>query len=97
MQAAECLPCADTPIQIIILAPLLLCFCPQAILQSLELLLVRNYIPRRSFFIALGHDEEVGPLHPMPISGIPIGQCGEGVFTLVQFAPQLRSLQDMTW
>ncbi|XP_015996306.2 N-fatty-acyl-amino acid synthase/hydrolase PM20D1 isoform X3 [Rousettus aegyptiacus] len=30
-----------------------------AILQSLELLLVRNYIPRRSFFIALGHDEEV--------------------------------------
>ncbi|XP_066117632.1 N-fatty-acyl-amino acid synthase/hydrolase PM20D1 [Saccopteryx bilineata] len=30
-----------------------------AILQSLELLLIRNYIPRRSFFIALGHDEEV--------------------------------------
>uniref|UniRef100_A0A8D2BZ71 N-fatty-acyl-amino acid synthase/hydrolase PM20D1 n=1 Tax=Sus scrofa TaxID=9823 RepID=A0A8D2BZ71_PIG len=29
------------------------------ILQSLELLLIRNYIPRRSFFIALGHDEEV--------------------------------------
>uniref|UniRef100_A0A452SBC7 N-fatty-acyl-amino acid synthase/hydrolase PM20D1 n=1 Tax=Ursus americanus TaxID=9643 RepID=A0A452SBC7_URSAM len=30
-----------------------------AILQALELLLNRNYIPRRSFFIALGHDEEV--------------------------------------
>uniref|UniRef100_A0A8D1E2B5 Peptidase M20 dimerisation domain-containing protein n=1 Tax=Sus scrofa TaxID=9823 RepID=A0A8D1E2B5_PIG len=29
------------------------------ILQALELLLIRNYIPRRSFFIALGHDEEV--------------------------------------
>lgn len=30
-----------------------------AILQALELLLIRNYIPRRSFLIALGHDEEV--------------------------------------
>uniref|UniRef100_A0A8C0X0Y1 N-fatty-acyl-amino acid synthase/hydrolase PM20D1 n=1 Tax=Castor canadensis TaxID=51338 RepID=A0A8C0X0Y1_CASCN len=30
-----------------------------AILQALELLLIRNYIPQRSFFIALGHDEEV--------------------------------------
>lgn len=30
-----------------------------AILQALELLLIRNYIPRRSFYIALGHDEEV--------------------------------------
>ncbi|CAO2636839.1 N-fatty-acyl-amino acid synthase/hydrolase PM20D1 [Lemmus lemmus] len=30
-----------------------------AILQALELLLIRNYSPRRSFFIALGHDEEV--------------------------------------
>ncbi|KAK1329388.1 hypothetical protein QTO34_011572 [Cnephaeus nilssonii] len=30
-----------------------------AILQALELLLIRNYIPRRSFFIALGHDEEI--------------------------------------
>lgn len=30
-----------------------------AILQALELLLVRKYIPRRSFLIALGHDEEV--------------------------------------
>ncbi|KAL2770957.1 N-fatty-acyl-amino acid synthase/hydrolase PM20D1 precursor [Daubentonia madagascariensis] len=30
-----------------------------ALLQALELLLIRNYIPRRSFFIALGHDEEL--------------------------------------
>lgn len=30
-----------------------------AILQALELLLIRSYVPRRSFFIALGHDEEV--------------------------------------
>ncbi|XP_075396669.1 N-fatty-acyl-amino acid synthase/hydrolase PM20D1 isoform X2 [Tenrec ecaudatus] len=30
-----------------------------AILQALELLLLRNYVPQRSFFIALGHDEEV--------------------------------------
>ncbi|KAM6165345.1 N-fatty-acyl-amino acid synthase/hydrolase PM20D1 [Erethizon dorsatum] len=29
------------------------------ILQALELLLIRKYIPQRSFFIALGHDEEV--------------------------------------
>ncbi|ELW47741.1 putative carboxypeptidase PM20D1 [Tupaia chinensis] len=33
-----------------------------AILQALELLLMRKYIPRRSFFIALGHDEEVSGL-----------------------------------
>lgn len=30
-----------------------------AILQALELLLLRNYTPQRSFFIALGHDEEI--------------------------------------
>ncbi|XP_064129365.1 N-fatty-acyl-amino acid synthase/hydrolase PM20D1 [Loxodonta africana] len=30
-----------------------------AILQALELLLIRDYIPQRPFFIALGHDEEV--------------------------------------
>ncbi|KAI4578605.1 hypothetical protein MJG53_020859 [Ovis ammon polii x Ovis aries] len=34
-----------------------------AILQALELLLIRNYIPRRSFFIALGHDEEVSGIN----------------------------------
>ncbi|XP_074078607.1 N-fatty-acyl-amino acid synthase/hydrolase PM20D1 [Macrotis lagotis] len=30
-----------------------------AILQAMELLLRRNYVPRRSFYISLGHDEEV--------------------------------------
>lgn len=34
-----------------------------AILQALELLLIRNYTPRRSFFIALGHDEEVSGIN----------------------------------
>nr|XP_012615648.1 N-fatty-acyl-amino acid synthase/hydrolase PM20D1 [Microcebus murinus] len=34
-----------------------------ALLQALELLLIRNYIPRRSFFIALGHDEEVSGMN----------------------------------
>ncbi|XP_047377710.1 N-fatty-acyl-amino acid synthase/hydrolase PM20D1 isoform X1 [Sciurus carolinensis] len=44
-----------------------------AILQALELLLTRNYKPRRSFFIALGHDEEVEATHPKPISRAPTG------------------------
>lgn len=53
------------------------CACvPQAILQALELLLVRKYIPRRSFLIALGHDEEVQPLHPIPNSETPTGWSG---------------------
>ncbi|XP_043819640.1 N-fatty-acyl-amino acid synthase/hydrolase PM20D1 [Dromiciops gliroides] len=30
-----------------------------AILQAMELLLRRNYVPQRSFYISLGHDEEV--------------------------------------
>ncbi|XP_045392520.1 N-fatty-acyl-amino acid synthase/hydrolase PM20D1 [Lemur catta] len=34
-----------------------------ALLQALELLLLRNYIPRRSFFIALGHDEELSGMN----------------------------------
>ncbi|XP_007523184.1 N-fatty-acyl-amino acid synthase/hydrolase PM20D1 [Erinaceus europaeus] len=34
-----------------------------AILQALELLLARNYMPQRSFFIAVGHDEEVSGLN----------------------------------
>ncbi|XP_003792267.1 N-fatty-acyl-amino acid synthase/hydrolase PM20D1 [Otolemur garnettii] len=34
-----------------------------AILHALELLLIRNYIPRRSFFISLGHDEEVSGMN----------------------------------
>ncbi|XP_068930799.1 N-fatty-acyl-amino acid synthase/hydrolase PM20D1 isoform X2 [Petaurus breviceps papuanus] len=34
-----------------------------AILQAMELLLRRNYVPRRSFYISLGHDEEVSGKH----------------------------------
>ncbi|XDV45793.1 hypothetical protein PO909_013822, partial [Leuciscus waleckii] len=33
------------------------------ILQALEYLLERGYTPRRSFYIGLGHDEEVNGLH----------------------------------
>ena len=78
---------------------LLLCSCPQATLQALELLLIRKYIPQRSFYIALGHDEEVEPLHPAPTSGTPTGQrqwrgCG---LHPVRFAPQLQGLRDMVW
>lgn len=31
----------------------------QGILQALEFLLRRNYRPRRSFYVGIGHDEEV--------------------------------------
>ncbi|XP_074165074.1 LOW QUALITY PROTEIN: N-fatty-acyl-amino acid synthase/hydrolase PM20D1 [Sminthopsis crassicaudata] len=34
-----------------------------AILQAMELLLRRNYVPQRSFYISLGHDEEVSGTH----------------------------------
>ncbi|XP_072504132.1 N-fatty-acyl-amino acid synthase/hydrolase PM20D1 isoform X2 [Notamacropus eugenii] len=34
-----------------------------AILQAMELLLRRNYVPQRSFYISLGHDEEVSGNH----------------------------------
>uniref|UniRef100_F6S6G5 N-fatty-acyl-amino acid synthase/hydrolase PM20D1 n=1 Tax=Monodelphis domestica TaxID=13616 RepID=F6S6G5_MONDO len=34
-----------------------------AILQAMELLLRRNYVPQRSFYISLGHDEEVSGKH----------------------------------
>lgn len=70
MSHAQVLPLDNNPF------PLLYASVPQAILQALELLLIRNYIPRRSFFIALGHDEEVEPLHPIPISGTPMGGVG---------------------
>lgn len=35
------------------------CFFLQGILQALEFLLRRNYRPRRSFYVGIGHDEEV--------------------------------------
>lgn len=31
----------------------------QGILQALEYLLIKGYVPRRGFYIGLGHDEEV--------------------------------------
>lgn len=34
-------------------------FILQGILQALEYLLIKGYAPRRGFYIALGHDEEV--------------------------------------
>nr|XP_019774054.2 N-fatty-acyl-amino acid synthase/hydrolase PM20D1 isoform X3 [Tursiops truncatus] len=69
-----------------------------AILQALELLLIRNYIPRRSFFIALGHDEEVsGVKGAQKISallqarGIQLAFIvDEGSFILDGFIPNLQ-------
>nr|XP_017499059.2 N-fatty-acyl-amino acid synthase/hydrolase PM20D1 isoform X1 [Manis javanica]XP_036871234.1 N-fatty-acyl-amino acid synthase/hydrolase PM20D1 isoform X2 [Manis javanica] len=69
-----------------------------AILQALELLLIRNYVPRRSFFIALGHDEEVsGTNGAQKISALLqargiqlafiVDECG---FILDDFIPGLK-------
>ncbi|XP_037352774.1 N-fatty-acyl-amino acid synthase/hydrolase PM20D1 [Talpa occidentalis] len=69
-----------------------------AILQALELLVTRNYVPRRSFFIALGHDEEVsGKYGAQKISallqarGVQLAfimdECG---FVLDGFFPSLK-------
>nr|KAF6414002.1 peptidase M20 domain containing 1 [Molossus molossus] len=69
-----------------------------AILQALELLLIRNYIPRRSFFIALGHDEEVsGANGAQKISALLQARgvqlafiVDEGSFILDGFIPSLN-------
>ncbi|XP_047561369.1 N-fatty-acyl-amino acid synthase/hydrolase PM20D1 [Lutra lutra] len=69
-----------------------------AILQALELLLNRNYIPRRSFFIALGHDEEVsGHNGAQKISALLQARgvklafiVDEGDFILDGFIPYLK-------
>uniref|UniRef100_A0A8C0T2U5 N-fatty-acyl-amino acid synthase/hydrolase PM20D1 n=1 Tax=Canis lupus familiaris TaxID=9615 RepID=A0A8C0T2U5_CANLF len=69
-----------------------------AILQALELLLIRNYIPRRSFFIALGHDEEVsGQNGAQKISALLQARgvklafiVDEGNFILDGFIPYLK-------
>ncbi|XP_019505124.1 PREDICTED: N-fatty-acyl-amino acid synthase/hydrolase PM20D1 isoform X2 [Hipposideros armiger] len=69
-----------------------------AILQALELLLIRKYIPRRSFLIALGHDEEVsGEYGAQKISALLqargtqlafiVDECG---FILDGFIPNLK-------
>lgn len=69
-----------------------------AILQALELLLIRNYIPRRSFFIALGHDEEVSGAHGaqkisalLQARGVQLAFIvDEGSFILDGFIPSLK-------
>ncbi|XP_037680818.1 N-fatty-acyl-amino acid synthase/hydrolase PM20D1 isoform X5 [Choloepus didactylus] len=69
-----------------------------AILQALKLLLIRNYIPQRSFFIALGHDEEVsGKNGAQKIStllqarGVQLAFIvDEGSFILDGFVPNLK-------
>ncbi|XP_077013698.1 N-fatty-acyl-amino acid synthase/hydrolase PM20D1 isoform X2 [Tamandua tetradactyla] len=69
-----------------------------AILQALKLLLVRNYIPQRSFFIVLGHDEEVsGKKGAQKISALLQARgvqlafiVDEGSFILDGFIPNLK-------
>ncbi|KAM4861285.1 N-fatty-acyl-amino acid synthase/hydrolase PM20D1 isoform 1-T1 [Thomomys bottae] len=69
-----------------------------AILQALELLLIRNYIPRRSFFISLGHDEEVSGLNGalkiaalLQARGVKLAfLVDEGSFILDDFIPNLK-------
>ncbi|XP_036200458.1 N-fatty-acyl-amino acid synthase/hydrolase PM20D1 [Myotis myotis] len=70
-----------------------------AILQALELLLIRNYIPRRTFFIALGHDEEVSGAHGaqkisalLQARGVQLAFIvDEGSFILDGFIPSLKT------
>ncbi|XP_060220234.1 N-fatty-acyl-amino acid synthase/hydrolase PM20D1 isoform X2 [Meriones unguiculatus] len=70
----------------------------KAILQALELLLTRNYRPRRSFFIALGHDEEVYGLKGarqiaslLQARGVKLAfLVDEGSFILEGFIPKLK-------
>ncbi|XP_057585623.1 N-fatty-acyl-amino acid synthase/hydrolase PM20D1 isoform X2 [Hippopotamus amphibius kiboko] len=67
-------------------------------LMALELLLIRNYIPRRSFFIALGHDEEVSGVNGaqeisalLQARGIQLAFIvDEGSFILDGFIPNLK-------
>ncbi|XP_029394549.1 N-fatty-acyl-amino acid synthase/hydrolase PM20D1 [Mus pahari] len=69
-----------------------------AILHALELLLIRNYSPKRSFFIALGHDEEVsGSKGAQKISALLQARgvqlaflVDEGSFILEGFIPNLE-------
>ncbi|KAM5238154.1 N-fatty-acyl-amino acid synthase/hydrolase PM20D1 [Ctenodactylus gundi] len=69
-----------------------------AILQALKLLLTRNYIPRRSFFIALGHDEEISGTNGalkmsalLQARGIQLAFIvDEGSFILDDFIPSLK-------
>lgn len=65
----------------------------------MQLLLIRNYIPQRSFFIALGHDEEVSGLHGaqkisalLQARGVQLAfVVDEGSFILDGFIPSLKT------
>ncbi|XP_053461252.1 N-fatty-acyl-amino acid synthase/hydrolase PM20D1 isoform X2 [Nycticebus coucang] len=69
-----------------------------AILHALELLLIRNYIPRRSFFISLGHDEELSGMNGaqkisalLQARGIQLAFIvDEGSFILNGFIPNIK-------
>ncbi|XP_034368595.1 N-fatty-acyl-amino acid synthase/hydrolase PM20D1 [Arvicanthis niloticus] len=69
-----------------------------AILHALELLLIRNYSPKRSFFIALGHDEEVfGTKGAQQMAAVLQARgvqlaflVDEGSFILEDFIPNLK-------
>ncbi|XP_028925763.1 N-fatty-acyl-amino acid synthase/hydrolase PM20D1 isoform X2 [Ornithorhynchus anatinus] len=68
------------------------------ILQALELLLEQNYVPRRSFYVSLGHDEEVsGKRGAVQISSLLQSRgvtlafiVDEGSFILDGFIPNLQ-------
>ncbi|XP_007951532.1 N-fatty-acyl-amino acid synthase/hydrolase PM20D1 [Orycteropus afer afer] len=69
-----------------------------AILQALELLLIRKHIPQRSFFIALGHDEEVSGVNGaqkisalLQTRGVQLAFIvDEGGFILDGFIPNIK-------
>nr|AAH63477.1 Peptidase M20 domain containing 1 [Homo sapiens]BAF83475.1 unnamed protein product [Homo sapiens] len=68
-----------------------------ALLQALELLLIRKYIPRRSFFISLGHDEESSGTGAQRISALLQSRgvqlafiVDEGGFILDDFIPNFK-------
>uniref|UniRef100_A0A8C3YGV5 N-fatty-acyl-amino acid synthase/hydrolase PM20D1 n=1 Tax=Catagonus wagneri TaxID=51154 RepID=A0A8C3YGV5_9CETA len=69
------------------------------ILQALELLLIRNYVPQRSFFIALGHDEEVSGINGAQKMSALLQARGvhlafivdEGSFILEDIIPNLKN------
>ncbi|XP_063469725.1 N-fatty-acyl-amino acid synthase/hydrolase PM20D1 isoform X4 [Symphalangus syndactylus] len=68
-----------------------------ALLQALELLLIRKYIPQRSFFISLGHDEESSGTGAQKISALLQSRgvqlafiVDKGGFILDDFIPNFK-------
>ncbi|XP_050619715.1 N-fatty-acyl-amino acid synthase/hydrolase PM20D1 [Macaca thibetana thibetana] len=68
-----------------------------ALLQALELLLIKKYIPRRSFFISLGHDEESSGTGAQKVSALLQSRgvqlafvVDEGGFILDDFIPDFK-------